>query len=84
MVELILRFAMSLRDFSVRNRAIFREKTRERAANFVRFRCSARAKLGLWVWSALRNTHGVGAALRRVSAALGDEIARRRRSIVDL
>ena len=57
-----------------------REKTRERAANFVRFRSSEHAKLGRWVPRALRNRHGVCAALGRVSAALGDEIVRHQRS----
>ena len=41
---------------------------------------SAHAKLGRRVWRALRNTHGVGEAFGRVSAAFGDEIARCRRS----
>jgi len=41
---------------------------------------SAHAKLGRRVWRLLRNTHGVGEAVGRVSAAFGDEIARCRRS----
>ena len=41
---------------------------------------SAHAKLGRRVWRLLRNMHGVGEAVGRVSAAFGDEIARCRRS----
>ena len=41
---------------------------------------SAHAKLGWRVWFALRHMHCVGEALRRVSAAFGDDITRRRRS----
>ena len=45
-----------------------------------KFGGSAHAKLGRRVWRFLRNTHGVGEAVGRVSAAFGDEIARFRRS----
>ena len=62
-----------------RNRANFREKTRERAANFVEFRCTAHAELGRRAPRALRNTHDGDTVLGEVSAAFGGEIARCRR-----
>ena len=45
-----------------------------------KFGGSAHAKHGRRVWCALHHMHGVGEALRRVSAAFGDDITRRRRS----
>ena len=66
-----------------RNRANFREKTRERAANFVEFRCTAHAELGRRAPRALHNTHDVGRVLHRVSAVFGGEIARCRRFVDD-
>ena len=44
--ESLFCLAWRLHDCGVRSHANFREKTRERAANFVRFRCNAHAKLG--------------------------------------
>ena len=78
--ESALHLAPRLRDFDVRKRATFREKMRERVAIFLRFRRTARAKLGRRALRALRNTHGVSAARGRVSAAFGTEIARLRRA----
>ena len=78
--ESLLRPASRLHDGGVRNRGNSREKTRERPANFVRFRCNAHAKLGRRAPRALRNMHDVGAALSRITASSGIEIARLRRS----
>ena len=64
---------------ALRNCANFREKTRERAANFVEFRCTAHAELGRRAPRALGNTHDVGTVCGKVSAAFGGEIARCRR-----
>ena len=61
------------------NRAKFREKTRELAANFIEFRCTAHAELGWRAPRALHNMHGVATVLGEVSAAFGGEIARCRR-----
>ena len=69
--ESVMHLAPKIFESWIRNRAKFREKTRERVANFVRFRCTGLA------WRALRalhNTHGVGAALGRDIAAFGNEI----------
>ena len=62
-----------------RNRANFREKTRERAVNFIEFRCTTHAELGRRAPRALGNTHDVGTVCGKVSAAFGGEIARCRR-----
>ena len=58
------------------NRASFREKTRERAANFVEFRCTARAEFDRRALHALGNTHDVGTVCGVVSVAFGGENAR--------
>ena len=58
------------------NRAKFCEKTRDLAANFVEFRCTAHAELGWRAPRALHNMHGVATVLGEVSAAFGGEIAR--------
>ena len=57
------------KNLGVRNCENFREKTRERAANFVRFRCNAHAKLDRRAPRALRNMHDVGAAPSRIIAS---------------
>ena len=54
---------------ALRNCANFREKTRERAANFVEFRCTARAEFDRCAPRALGNTHDVGTVCGKVSAA---------------
>ena len=69
----------SLCDVGVRNRATFREKTRERATNFVEFRCTAHAEFDRRASRALGKTHDVGTVCGKVSAAFGGEIARCRR-----
>ena len=60
---------------AVRNRANFRETTRERPATFVEFRCTAHAELGRRAPRALGNTHDVGTVCGKVSVAFGGEIA---------
>ena len=70
--ESVMHLAPKIFESWIRNRANFREKTRERVANFVRFRCTGLA------WRALRalhNTHGVSEALGRDIAAFCNEIA---------
>ena len=54
--------------------------SRERAANFIRFRCNAHAKLGRRAPQTLCNMHEVGADLSRITVLSGMEIARLRRS----
>ncbi len=62
-----------------RNCLKFRERTRERAANFVEFRCTAHAELGRRAPRALCNTHDGDTVPGKVSAAFGGDIARCRR-----
>jgi hypothetical protein len=71
-----------LRDFGVRKRAKFREKTRECVANFGWVRRTAHEKLGQRAPRALRNTPDVSESCCRVSAAFVTEIARLRRGDV--
>ena len=76
--------AFEIAQFFARKRAnvlqiLFRKSEKEKMEILFDFGGRAHANLGRRVWRALRNTHGVGEALRRVSAAFGDEIARRRR-----
>ena len=56
---------------ALRNCANFREKTRERAANFVEFRCTAHTELGRHAPRALHNTHKVGRVPCEVITAFG-------------
>ena len=78
-VKSVLRLAARLRDVGVWNRAKFCEKTRELAANFIEFRCTAHAELGWRAPRALHNMHGVATVLGEVSAVFGGEMARCRR-----
>ena len=61
------------------HRANFREKTRERAVNFVECRCTARAEFDRRALHSLGNTHDVGKVCVKVILSFSSEIARCRR-----